>query len=372
MENNTGNDATLANSGQDDQSMASFQSSVLAMLGNMRSDMQSMQAKIADLDDRTQSVPASPYKSKGKGRAPLRRSLEEDGNAERNQHGDDDRQERESSVVSDGTARNKNWADRDNEVMDYTTELVWDDEDDDQPDSKGVKLFKIGEKTEKFLTSAFATALPNATRRQWRDKYGAPNTPATACPNLDKVIKGRLPAATKSRDKQLAKQQALMLDAVGPITHLLEEAVKGQLSQKSAVEAAQTALKFLGNASVQSSRERRRNALQSMNSRLLDMADDDGLFKSAPPLLFGEGFCKKAKERDDELKCLNQASSSKATGPGGSRDTRFFRGGRSQYQQSHGSGQNTRGRRGGYQRQHPYRTPQSQWSKTQESKKTQN
>ena len=28
------------------------------------------------------------------------------------------------------------------------------------------------------------------------------------------------------------------------------------------------------------------------------------------PWLFGEGFTKKAKERDDELKCLNQATSS--------------------------------------------------------------
>ena len=68
---------------------------------------------------------------------------------------------------------------------DYDTELVWDDEDDDQPDSKVVKLFKIGEKTEKFLASVFATAIPNVTRRQWCDKYGAPNTPGTACPNLD-------------------------------------------------------------------------------------------------------------------------------------------------------------------------------------------
>jgi len=71
MENTTGNDATLASSGKDDQTMTSFQSSVLAMLGDMRSDMQSMQDKIADLDDRTQSVRASPYNSKGKGKAPL-------------------------------------------------------------------------------------------------------------------------------------------------------------------------------------------------------------------------------------------------------------------------------------------------------------
>jgi len=88
-------------------------------------------------------------------------------NSGRNPRGEDDRpDERESSVASDRAPRSKHWADRDDEMMDYTTELVWVDEAEDQPDSKGVKLFKIGEKTEKFLTSAFATALPNATRRQ--------------------------------------------------------------------------------------------------------------------------------------------------------------------------------------------------------------
>ena len=52
-----------------------------------------------------------------------------------------------------------------------------------------------------------------------------------------KVIKGRLSAVTKSRDEQLAKQQSLLLDAVDP---------KGELSQKTMMEAAQTALKLLG------------------------------------------------------------------------------------------------------------------------------
>jgi len=39
-----------------------------------------------------------------------------------------------------------------------------------------------------------------------------------------------------------------MLDAVGPITHILEEAATGQLTSKMALEAAQSALKFLGYA----------------------------------------------------------------------------------------------------------------------------
>ena len=89
--------------------------------------------------------------------------------------------------------------------------------------------------------------VPNNTKSQWQDKYGAPNTVATACPNMDKVIKNRLLAVTKSQDRQLAKQQALMLDAVGPVTYILEEVVKGQLNQKS---AAQTALHLLDKASI--------------------------------------------------------------------------------------------------------------------------
>lgn len=104
--------------------------------------------------------------------------------------------ERESSIASDLTTRSKNWADRDDEVMDHDVELIWDDDEDKEP-SKGVKIFKIGEKTKKFLATSFTAAAPNATRCQWRDKYSVPSTVATACPNLDKVLMGRLPAATK-------------------------------------------------------------------------------------------------------------------------------------------------------------------------------
>ena len=68
--------------------------------------------------------------------------------------------------------------------MDYDSVIVWDDEDEEVTESKGVKLFKVAEKTEKFLSNAFSSAVPDNTRRQWRDKYGAPNTMATACPNL--------------------------------------------------------------------------------------------------------------------------------------------------------------------------------------------
>ena len=75
-----------------------------------------------------------------------------------------------------------------------------------------------------------------------------------------------------------------MLDAVGPMTYILEEAVKGQLNQKSAIETAQTALRLLGNASVHASRERRKNALKlqlKLNALKLHRAQR-GLPKAAP------------------------------------------------------------------------------------------
>ena len=66
--------------------------------------------------------------------------------------------------------------------MDYEAELVWDDEDEETPESKGIALFKVREKTEKFLVATFSSPTLNTTRHQWRDKYSAPNTVATACP----------------------------------------------------------------------------------------------------------------------------------------------------------------------------------------------
>ena len=133
-------------------------------------------------------------------------------------------------------------------------------------------------------------------------------TPRPQPANLDKVIKSRLPTVTKSRDRQLAKQQALTLDAVGPVTYILEEAVKGQLNKKQWMMQHRLLYDSSAMPRLHASREWRKNALQSMNTRLLDMAEDDAMYKLAAPFLFGEGFCKKAKERDEKLKCLNMAT----------------------------------------------------------------
>ena len=147
------------------------------------------------------------------------------------------------------------WADGDPmDKPDFSLAPTSDEEDNPK---KGINLFKVSEKTEVFLKQSFTLTVPNQQRRLWKEKFGAPNnTPFTDCLSVDKFIKSRLTAHAKAKDKSLAKHQALMLDAVGPISTILEEAAKGTLSVKTAIEAAQTALKFLGNTSMRINKER--------------------------------------------------------------------------------------------------------------------
>eukprot|EP00117_Sycon_ciliatum_P044238 scpid97068/ scgid31946/ len=197
-------------------------------------------------------------------------------------------------------------------------------EDSNVLDKSGTD-FKVSSETLEFFQEHFTASTSNEVRRQWRSRFGRPRIDVATPPLMDKMIKSRLHPATKSRDKALSKQQALLLDAVGPLTHVLEEAQKDTLTAGEAVEACKTALAFIGNANMYLNRDRRRNAIMCMNRDLADMAEDDPIYKASAPQLFGEGFSKRAKERNEEIKCLSQASSSTR---GKSSPGLSFRGGR--------------------------------------------
>ena len=171
---------------------------------------------------------------------------------------------------------------------------------------KSSQDFKVSSDTLEFFREKFTTTTSNEVRRQWRSRFGHPKVDVASAPIMDKMVKSRLHPATKSRDKALSKQQALLLDAVGPLTYVLEEAGKETLTVQATVEACQQALAFIGNANMHLNRERRRNAILCMNRDLAEMAEDDDTFKTSAPQLFGDGFSRKAKERSEELKCLSQ------------------------------------------------------------------
>ena len=129
------------------------------------------------------------------------------------------------------------------EKPDFSVIPTWDDEE--ETESKGVKSFKVSEKTESFPSCAFTSTEPNQTRRHWCNKFGFPNAAATACPSINKILKTRIDStSTKPRDRLLVKHQAFIQNAVGPII-VLEKATKSKLNQKGVTESAQTALKRL-------------------------------------------------------------------------------------------------------------------------------
>ncbi len=172
------------------------------------------------------------------------------------------------------------WADRSiNEVPDYEEVITWLNEED-RPEGNSTKLFSVSENTKTLLQESFLKAVPNATRRQMREKFGDPKCPPTRVPKLDKMVRDRITLESMKLDKSLARLQALCLDAVGPLTTIIEEGDKGTLNAEMATGAARMALRFVGNASVKFSRERRKRAM--MNSKLIELADKDSIYKDAP------------------------------------------------------------------------------------------
>lgn len=117
----------------------------------------------------------------------------------------------------------------------------------------------------------------------------------------------------KTNDSELTKLQALILDPVGPLVKLLHglDNPDGFFPDEAHASISE-AICLLGNASSHLSRLRCKKVLKSVNPDIHDLADEESLFKSAAPNLFGAGFETKMKEQAESLKLL---SSSKAQPP---------------------------------------------------------
>ena len=109
------------------------------------------------------------------------------------------------------------WADRDDERMDYHTQVTWPDD----LETECSHLTEVSNSTRSLLIGSFAAPVSNTTRREWKKGHIVPNVDSTKCPKLDPVVKAELGSQTKSADSELARIQTLMLDAVGPLADLL-------------------------------------------------------------------------------------------------------------------------------------------------------
>ena len=170
-------------------------------------------------------------------------------------------------------------------------------------DVKSIRTFPLEEAAESFLSQALSSPLPSQVRRHLQERFGKPNLPQATTPQLDNVMRPLMSSQAKGSGKELAKIQTFCLDAFAPLARYLNEANSdsGQLSAADYLEMVRTSARLLGNLSAFFSRLRRSSVLQKIvNSRIVDMADEEEIIQDAGRKLFGEGFTKKAKERDDK------------------------------------------------------------------------
>lgn len=184
--------------------------------------------------------------------------------------------------------------------LDLNAPFSFDDEDSDNS-----KLQEVSEETKKLLERACLKQLSNSTRLQTRNPYPLPKVTATRCPSLDSYLKAELSSQVKNSDKELAKIQAVMLDAMGPLTSILEGASSSEgLDFDVAVNATKAALQLVGNASAKLSHLRRKRVVAHLSPALLPLVEEESNFKEAPPALFGTEFAKKSKDHVDQMKAM--------------------------------------------------------------------
>ena len=138
-------------------------------------------------------------------------------------------------------------------------------------------------------------------------------------PKLDKVMAAECLPGVRSTDQSLARLQALMLDAVGPLTDLLEKMGNSEDGNEETLDfqvvedTIQSALAFLGNAATQFSIYRRTKILEEYNKELVSFSEElEPELRAAAPLLFGPSFTKQAADHENGY---SQERSHKGTQP---------------------------------------------------------
>ena len=231
------------------------------------------------------------------------------------------------------------------EEVNYDKPIEFPDSDEEE----GSNLVEVSDETKAFAKAKFTMSLNNEKRKRAMNKFPQPKIPATRTPKLDEYMKQLTPAAARTTDKELAKIQTFVSDAVAPLTALMEaEHVEETLTMDDVPAAVANAVELIGNASARISRLRREKLCPTLNKTLQPLALRDELFKDAAPHLFGEEFAKASKEHVDQVKSIQ------STFPRSTRK-QFFRDGppnsRGGYNQSRW-GFSNRGRGGAPQRFH--------------------
>ena len=175
-----------------------------------------------------------------------------------------------------------------------------------------ISVTPVLESTKESLKTAFSP-MKNKDRRQLRHQFIVPNTPFTTSPHLNKMIAGECSKSTKANDSLFSDIQAHFLDAVGPLTGIIE-AINGgkQLAIEDVESVVKVALTLLGNTSHWCTSIRRQGVLlQDYNKDLVSYAaESDELFSSATKTLLGPAFPEKAATHLHQMKTLRDSKAS--------------------------------------------------------------
>lgn len=176
------------------------------------------------------------------------------------------------------------------------------DDDDSEGTTSRIHVVPVTERTDKFLTELFS-------HRFCIEKYMLPKNEQTKAPFLDAMMGSQCSKTMKSSDRSISKLQGLILDAVGPLTQLLEVVndEQPQVTMEQVGEAVETALSLLANASYQMSAMQQSKILEEYNKELLTFAAAKNCdWVSAAPYLFGPNFLKEASDYLQQLQLLRK------------------------------------------------------------------
>ena len=130
------------------------------------------------------------------------------------------------TVSSQARSKNQNWEDIP-DTPDYSEQINFDGSDTEA--QAGVsKLVEVSKETESLLMEKCTSWLPNSERLKSRNNYALPKVPVTKTPSLDGYLKSELSRATKAANKELATIQTYVLDALSPLTAIVEADTKSE------------------------------------------------------------------------------------------------------------------------------------------------
>lgn len=171
------------------------------------------------------------------------------------------------------------------------------------------RVVKVKPATEAILKRSFESLL-NEDRVDKRNVYSLPKVAVTKVPTLDKVMAAHCSKTTKTNDSTLSRIQALTLDALAPLTNILElfNLEAEEIQSDLVANAVETAVTLLGNASCHISTLRRTKVLEEYNKDLVLWAQDrEAEFLKAAPQLFGPEFPKDATTHLEQVSALRKA-----------------------------------------------------------------